>query len=300
MPSKKLHRSGRGNTKPDLPVDNTRHRSYCFTSYDVENHPVFIPAQMTYLLIGNEVCPKTKRKHLQCYVHLRNAKTWTATKKMIGNHIHIEPCKGSVDSNYKYCTKEGDFVEHGTKPQQGKRIDLIEVADQIKEGKTVAELTLENPMLYHQYGRTLNVLEDLRMNNVYRSHMTACTWYYGTTGTGKSERAFKDFSPDTHYVLPKDKGWWDGYRQQHTVIMNDFRGHIPYDELLQIVDRYPYQVSRRGRQPLPFTSHHVIITSSLSPEEVYHNRADNDDIAQLMRRIKLVHCLSRTMEIEIN
>lgn len=130
--------------------------------------------------------------------------------------------------------------------------------------------------------------------------MTTCTWYYGSTGTGKSERAFKDFHPDKHYVLPKDKGWWDGYRQQNTVIINDFRGHIPYDELLQMIDRYPFDVSRRGRQPLPFTSSHVIITSSLSPEEVYHNRMENDSIEQLLRRIKVVECLGRNFEIELN
>lgn len=60
------------------------------------------------------------------------------------------------------------------------------------------------------------------------------------------------------------------------------------NELLMMIDKHPnYFVRRRGREPLPFTSKKVIITSSMSPEEVYHNLAENDKLEQLLRRIKV-------------
>ena len=73
-------------------------------------------------------------------------------------------------------------------------------------------------------------------------------------------------------------GEWDAYKGQDIVIMNDFRGHIPYDQLLQLIDKYPVKVRRSGRGPTSFLAKHIIITSSLRPENVHHNRNENDDI----------------------
>lgn len=128
------------------------------------------------------------------------------------------------------------------------------------------------------------------MRRKFRTEMTTCDWLYGPTGTGKSHAAFKDFTPDTHYVWKSDNGWQDGYAQQPTVIINDFRGEIPYNELLQMVDKWPYYVKRRGREPMPFTSKHIIITSSLPPDAIYHRRLEEDSLEQLNRRINLVYC----------
>ena len=143
-------------------------------------------------------------------------------------------------------------------------------------------------MKYHQYGRTLNKIEDLAMRNKYRSEMTKGIWYWGETGVGKSHKAFEGFNPKTHYVLPNDNGWWDAYTQQDTIIINDFRGEIRYNELLNLVDKWPFNVKRRNREPIPFISKTVIITSSLKPEDVYHNRNDEDKIEQLLRRFEVI------------
>jgi len=182
--------------------------------------------------------------------------------------------------------------EFGERPSQGKRTDLADIAKDISNGKSVIDITLENPELYHQYGRTLNFLEDIALRKKFRTEMTRCTWYYGKTGAGKSHKAFEGYTPETHYVLPKDNGWWDGYIGQETVIINDFRGHIPYDELLTLIDKWPHNVKRRGREPVPFLSKHIIITSPLSPDECYPNRNTKDSIEQLARRCKIIKLTS--------
>lgn len=281
MSTQNLHRSARGNNNP------RRSRTWCFTSFS-EEIPQFNELQMSYLVCGKEVCPTTDKHHWQSFVHFHNAKTREAAQIYIGN-VHCDIAKGTDTEAIAYCTKDGEFFEFGVRPQQGRRTDLVLLRDDISAGRSVDDIAVESPMVFHQYGRTLRELEMIHLRTRYRTERTTCDWLFGKTGTGKSYRAFKNFDPKTHYVhCKRDRGWWDGYKGQQIVIINDFRGHICYDDLLEMIDENPWYVPTRGRERLPFVSRHVIITSPLRPEEVYHNRDDNDDIQQLLRRIKIV------------
>lgn len=285
---KDKHRSARGNIKPSL----KKTRDFALTLWE---EPTYDELQMKYFITGEEICPETQRLHWQTYVYFYNPKTWDQvvqyfTKK---KHPSVRHCGGDPKENRAYCSKDENFKEYGECPSQGKRTDLLCVAESIKNGKSVVEITKEDPMLYHQYGRTLNFLEDIYMRELRRTEMTRGYWLYGKTGSGKSHRAFEGYDPKTHYLLINDNGWWDGYAQQHTVIINDFRGWIPYDILLDLIDKWPTTVRRRGREPLPFTSKRIIITSSLTPEEVYHNRHDSDSIEQLERRVLSIKCTDK-------
>lgn len=275
---------------------NTNLRSWAFTSFDVEE-PVFDDKQMKYMIYGREVCPSTGKEHWQGFIYFYNKKTLRTIKRQVSDKWHFSACRGTTAENIAYCSKDGKFTEHGDRPQKGKRTDLLVIKEDIMSGKRVETMMLEDPMLYHQYGRTLDKIEDVYNRTKFRTEMTQGIWYYGPTGCGKSHAAFEGYSNETHYNLINDNGWWDGYRGQETVIINDFRGWIPYDVLLQLVDKYPMSVKRRGREPLPFVSKRVIITSSLSPEECYHNRDDNDSIEQLKRRFKIIECVSNAIHI---
>lgn len=208
---------------------------------------------------------------------------------------HIEPMGGSIEQNDKYCSKAGELIEHGKKPDQGSRGDLKNVIDSIGRGeKTSDDLCISDPVFYHMYGRTLCKAEDILLRKKYRTWMTEGIWYYGETGTGKSHRAFKDFDPETMYVKPLEDDWWDGYTGQGTVILNDFRGQLKYSELLTLIDKWPHSVKRRNREPAPFLAKIVIITSSLAPELCYKNvNAEKDSIKQLRRRCKIYEVVDR-------
>jgi len=279
------HRSARGNIKPLA----KKTRDFALTLWE---RPTFDEIQMKYFVFGEEICPETQRLHYQCYVYFYNPKTWEQVVAYFKKKIHpsVRRCYGDPKENRAYCSKDDKYEEFGELPSQGKRTDLLCVKESIMNGKTVDEITLEDPMMYHIYGRTLNRIEDIYRRKLFRTEMTLGYWLYGETGSGKSHRAFKGYNPETHYLLINDGGWWDGYTQQHTIIINDFRGWITYDLLLCLIDKWPMFVRRRGREPLPFTSKRVIITSSLKPEEVYHNRDENDKIEQLQRRVISIKC----------
>ena len=270
-------------------------RLWCGTNYnldfDWQNYIDTTSAQ--FVAWGDETCPTTGRKHQQFWVYFRNQRdSKTKVAKELGK-CHVEPCRGSLADNESYCSKEGSYHELGEKPAQGKRSDLEDLKDQILSGeKSVDDITCESPMMFHQYGRTLSRIEDIAFRKKFRTEMTSGLWLWGPTAVGKSHTAFEGYHPDTHYVWKDDNGWQDGYTGQEIVIINDFRGAIPYGDMLNLVDKWPYHVRRRGREPAPFISKKVIVTSSLPPEDVYHNLAARDSLEQLLRRFEVRHLTS--------
>lgn len=275
---------------------NYRSRKLVFTSFD-ETEPYhnfdkdeIIDNQAKFLIYGREITPSTGKKHFQGFVYFYEKISIAKAKKYLKiDKGWFQYAFADIDANITYCSKDGDFTVHGTKPMQGKRTDIIEDKNRIMNGEiSVDEILLEDPIKYHQYGRTYEKIEDLYMRRQWRTEMTRGIWYYGATGTGKSHVAYKDYDHTTHYDLINDNGWWDGYKQQEIVVINDYRGWIPYDRLLTLCDKWPTKVRRRNREPLPFMSKTIIITSSLPPDEVYNNRNENDKIEQLLRRFKVV------------
>lgn len=268
---------------------DTQHRRWIFTlnHYTEKDIKHFEELPCKFIQFGREVAPTTGTPHLQGYIEFKHSVRFS-TMKNICNRCYWAPAKGNELQNYAYTGKDQNYFRKGIAGKQGERTDLNLIKDDILKGRKVDDIALEKPIIYHQYGRTLTKIEDLAMRKKFRTEMTKCVWYWGKTGVGKSHKAFEGYTPDTHFVYPNDNGWWDKYTQQGTVIINDFRGEIPYNILLQMIDKYPFDVKRRNREPMPFISHTVIITSSLPPDKIYKNREAEDHIEQLLRRTEVI------------
>jgi len=257
------------------------------------------------LIVESEFGSQEETFHLQCYIRFKNQTKFSAIKKKFPT-AHIEQAKGTAKQNFKYCSKDDNilFLKGEFDNEQGKRNDLNEIKNLIIGGEmSVNDIAKKFPNAYHQYGRTLEKLEDIHHLNTKRNFMTKGTWYFGKTGVGKTHQAFEDAklmgaenSCYIHNII--DGGWWDGYTGQKVVIINDFRGNIEYDELLRLVDKWPHTVKRRGKAPIPFTSELVIITSALRPEECYARRNEKDSIDQLLRRFEIIEIINNENEIE--
>lgn len=90
------------------------------------------------------------------------------------------------------------------------------------------------------------------------------------------------------YYKPHGK-WWQRYDGEHTVIMDDFYGWVPYDEMLRIMDRYPHKVETKGGYK-EFLSKQLIITSNLHPCEWYNTKWYNHRKQEAFeRRIDLMY-----------
>jgi len=296
LKSKNAQKCPDGNTKHQ---GNSRSRLYCFTSF-LKDPPFFDKEKVKYLAYSQEICPTTNRPHWQSFAYFYDKVSIKLAQKILRiNNSHMEVCRGSLQENEIYCSKEADLITFGSKPSQGKRIDLDEIKDQIISNNiTVNDIILDNPIAYHQYGRTLHKIQDIANRKLYRKEMTKCIWYYGKTGVGKSKRAFENYNPDTHFIYNfNDNGFWNGYDGHTVVIMNEFRGQILYSELLDLIDWTPKTVKIKGESPVPFLAQKIIITSSMRPEDIYINLNEKDSLAQLFRRIELIEVVREPKKI---
>ena len=240
----------------------------------------------TYIVYGRETAPTTGQKHYQGYFYLKNPRTLSSMVKEFKG-AHFEPSKGTAAQNDKYCKKGEDWVVLGTIPNQGRRTDLDTVKADLLEGKITAdEAIIETSVdAAQKYGRVFDRYEGIYLKQKTRTEPPTVLWFYGKTGTGKSREAARIGDGKAYEWAFNDRDWQDNYKHQSVTILDDFRGQMPYNNLLRLLDRYGYDMSRRGVCPLKMTSETIIITSSLRPEECYKSLMHNDGIAQLLRRI---------------
>lgn len=252
-------------------------------------------------VVGLEVGTKTERQHIQSVWYWKSQKTKKQILKMFkpedGKSYYIEPMIAAWDKNATYCSKESEIRREGEGPQQGERNDLTTLKRHIDEGGSLEECYDINYSSMVRYGKGIKEYYDTKRRKVHRTEMTRGYWLWGPTGVGKSHRAFKDYDESTHYIKSVSEGdvkWWDGYVGQETVIINEFRGQIPYAELLDIIDKWPKVLSRRGREPCQLLAKRVIITSCMPPEKVYRKQEQKDDsIEQLLRRLEVYNIDSK-------
>jgi len=84
-----------------------------------------------YMVVGDEVGEENTR-HFQGYVVFKEQKRLTALKKLLGR-AHWEIARGSGWQNFQYCTKDGKFQEHGTRPLEPRSVKRKRVADEQQE-----------------------------------------------------------------------------------------------------------------------------------------------------------------------
>lgn len=280
-------------------------KNFCLTIFNYDNdffEKISQIKDLQYIILGEEIAPSTGNPHLQGYIQFSKPKRIDTARKLMQKIYPgccITQAKGTDEENYVYCSKDGKFQEYGerkTVVQQGGRTDLTSIATRIMdEGEKVDDIIQMHPGQNAQYLRYMDRCESIALRKVYRDFMTKGFWLHGATGVGKTKIVYDTFEREDIYTHIDDKGWWDSYRGQKVVLIDDFRGGIPYNLLLKLCDRYPFSVPQRCRAPMPFTSKYIIITSSLPIDEVYHNLAQNDSIDQLMRRFTEIHFVLGTV-----
>lgn len=113
-----------------------------------------------------------------------------------------------------------------------------------------------------------------------------CFVYWGSTGLGKSRRAWSEAGLDAYPKIPTSK-FWDGYRGHKHVVVDEFRGGIDIGHLLRWLDRYPVLVEIKGSSVV-LAAEKIWFTSNLNPKDWYPN-LDPETLSALLRRIKITH-----------
>lgn len=248
--------------------------------------------EFSWLMFQGEV-GEQGTPHLQGTCSFEKVKRFRQVKKILGPRASFELRRGTVEEAAKYCSKDATYdesvhpkFESGSRPcNQGARTDVLELSKRIRSGATEAQLFADFPALYLRYTR--GIRDAIRVSTPPRDHKTEVYWYWGPTGTGKSDICKKKLKDP--FWKSGDDNWWDGYQAHEIVIIDDYRPCMcRFNFLLRLLDRYPLLVPTKGGFA-QFVAKEIYITAPSPPREMWAGRID-EDLKQLERRInKVIH-----------
>ncbi|MDR0325090.1 MAG: hypothetical protein LBI19_03220 [Oscillospiraceae bacterium] len=239
--------------------------------------------------------------HLHMVLEDSNKARFSALKKTYPK-AHLEPTKGNKQQAEDYINKRGKFAEKGEqviyiaqfgeiKGNQGQRRDIEIIQELLEQGKTPNEI-FENNLGYRRYEKMVrdHYYQNRARNTPALRDVKVC-WHTGETGTGKSYiRILKieEYGEDDVYVVSDFKNGFDKYNGEKVIILDEFKGQMPYYLLLMILDKYKIQVPCRYTNVYSLWSE-VHITAKVPLENVYKSMVESDrnidTIDQLKRRI---------------
>lgn len=284
-------------------------RNWCFTINNPAENELNLEAKCIKTLIANRELGENNTPHLQGYletthpIRLQQLKNWNSKG-------HYEIRKGNRYQAIKYCLKDyfyEDSVnvlyrddslrvleEYGLESKGWNKdwtIDMLldsldnvkadklkQLMQLLKEGATELQVAEEDPSTWARNYKALERYK--RLITPIRTEAMEVIVICGPTGTGKSRYCLDNY-PNSYWK--QRSNWWDGYENEHTVIIDEYYGWLPYDTLLRLCDRYPMLVETKGGQK-QFTSKRIVITSNHLPNKWYK---DTICLEPLKRRINL-------------
>lgn len=214
-------------------------------------------------------------KHHQLYIAFSHAKSFETIKDIFPT-AHIEMIKGTPQQAHDYCTKEdsriGETTIWGDIPQQGKRTDLEDIYDMLRDGCTLKDIRDTYPSQYMRYGvRIQNIKQELleeQYSTVFRN--LKVIYLHGETGVGKTRYVMEKYGYDKVFAISNYKNPFDTYKGEDVIIFEEFRSSLPIEQMLRYLDGYPIRLpARYGDKVACYTK--VYIISNWSLDEQYQN-----------------------------
>lgn len=250
-----------------------------------------VSSQVRYVCYQREKAPETGRIHVQGYIEFLRAVRMQGVKAILADlSAHVEPSRGSSEANTDYCTREfnpdgsrkrateaecrealdggcGDGVGPVPEPPgpgpftwgspadagRGRRSDLIQLRNEIAEGKSVFECARRGdddvvPVIARYFKFAVWFEENVRREK--RVSFRDLTVYFlsGPTSTGKTRWVYQMNDADKVYAWTTRKPmWFDGYQGQPVLLIDEFDAEeVPVTHLLRILDHYPLTLPVKG------------------------------------------------------
>ncbi len=249
-------------------VTEKKTRNIAFTEFNLdllEDYLALVDEGVcTYVVLGKESCPDTKREHLQGYLRFVNARSFYETTTIFGK-THREICWRDPEKNEQYCKKDKHWVERGTMPSQGKRTDIEDVKHKIDSGVHMGEIAQEHFNIYLQYGRMLKMYRKDTVKK--RDVMTEGIWIHGDSGCGKSTWV-KHAYPNACW-LEYDGKYFSNYDNEEIVIFDDQNYDLlTRPLLLKLLNHIPYKLRVMGDY-VEFNAKKIIFIDNFLPNNYW-------------------------------
>lgn len=250
-------------------------------------HADFVPflhANVQYIKGQVERGANTGYLHWQLLVAFKRAVRLAAVKSNFGDSCHAEPSKSSAANEYVW---KDDTAVNGTRFELGslafKRACSTDWSTVVDHAKSGSFDSIPPDIVVRYYGNLRRIASD-HSAPLAIERQAICYW--GRSGAGKSRRAWDEAGLEAYPKDPRTK-FWDGYRGQTHVVVDEFRGGIDISHLLRWLDRYPCLVEIKGSSTV-LKATKIWFTSNIPPEEWYPD-LDQETVAALRRRLNITH-----------
>lgn len=214
------------------------------------------------LEMGDEGTP-----HYQGYVNFKKQTLFTTVTSILPK-AHWELCLDPIAAR-AYCQKkesriEGPFELGIWNPPAEKQRVWKALAEDILAGKKDYELFQKYPMqVITQFKGIANARTIVLPP---RSFKTKTILIFGLPGVGKSRFIHSTF-PEAFWKSP-DSLWFDGYRGEHEMVLDDFYGWLPLGTFLRLADRYPLLLQTKGGHS-SMQAQKLLVSSNSLPTDWY-------------------------------
>lgn len=225
-------------------------------------------------------------QHWQFLAVFSKQVTLLQAKRHFHESIHLELSRSNAANEYvwKEDTRViGTQFECGELPKsRARKADWDAVWDAAKSGDINS---IPKDILIRNYSSIKRIRVDHVQPRI-REGVTVNV-YWGKSGVGKTRRAWHEAGDDVYIKNPNTK-WWDGYRGQKKVIIDEFVGRIDISYILVWLDRYPCIAEVKGYS-IPLDAVEFWITSNVDPNDWYLD-INAEQRNGLMRRLtNVVH-----------
>lgn len=223
-----------------------------------------LPESVAYIK-GQKEIGEGGYEHWQLLVVFSKKVRLSSCKACFTETSHCEPSRSIAADAYVW---KDDSAVVGTRFSLGAKPSRANVAadwDDIWEQAANGDILSVPARFRIQHYRTLRTIRADYAKPI--ALQRTCFVFWGPTGTGKSRRAWEEAGMDAFPKGSRSK-FWDGYRDQRNVVIDEFRGGIDYTYLLRWIDRYPALVDIKGSSVV-LRAERIWLTSNVHPSEWY-------------------------------
>lgn len=253
--------------------------------------------------------------HTHVLVNFTNVRTSNRLAKELlesnkGCEIDIQQKRGKWVEARNYVLKQDNTsiegripVESGTMPKdytskEERREEAEKIVNIIKD-KGLTGMIEENAEIVLKHPMGCRLINDLVEKDA-KKRTVMVTLIWGEAGTGKStwaaDMARRKWGKDVYFWTKvggaRDSIWFNGYKGQKCLIMDDISGRsLPFEYAIKITGNDPLDVEYKGGK-CPARWKEVYITSNYNPEGWYGRvwEENNDSKEAFFRRItRIIH-----------
>jgi len=303
-------------------VDNTQSRKWQITINNPIEHGFNhdrIKEELTglrtlfYWCMCDEI-GETGTYHTHLYIALANGVRFNTLKNKFPP-AHFELTHGTSQQNRDYVRKEGKwqkdkkketnlvdtFDEYGEMPieRQGVRNDLADLYDQIKSGKTNAEIIESNPEYMFNIDKIERARQTIREDQYKNTFRTMeVTYIFGPTGTGKTRSVMEKYGYENVFRVTDYEHPFDSYKGQEIIVFEEFRSSLKIQDMLNYLDGYPLELPCRYSNKIAcFTQVYLISNIDLAEQYSSVQEEHSETWQAFLRRIRTVKIYSKESKI---